>query len=163
MFRNSPMGPPTSWVPPYLPPSLDPPLLALLLGLIHCHWVCCGWAQPTMLWFSHWPLCSTLIIWGILHCGIHLHSCSSHCHWVGFTHAGPAATVIIIITICSVHTGLWLVGPISLNRGEGLLIGLMCEVGGGRGKVVVGEGEKMNQISTVMHLMFNSNSALPQR
>ena len=45
--------------------------------------------------------------------------------------------------------GALLAGPTSLNRGEGLRAGLMCEVGGGEGSGG-GRRRKDEQISTVM-------------
>jgi hypothetical protein len=58
-----------------------------------------------------------------------------------------------------VLAGAPLVGPTSLNRGEGLLAGLTCEVGGGEDEGDCGGEREDEQTSTVMRLMFHLNSA----
>jgi hypothetical protein len=57
-----------------------------------------------------------------------------------------------------VLAGAPLVGPTSLNRGEGLLAGLTREVGGGEDEGG-GEEREDERTSTVMWLMFDLNSA----
>jgi len=63
----------------------------------------------------------------------------------------------------SVLAGALLAGPTSLNRGEGLLAGLEREVGGGEGGGGDGIRGEDERTSTVMGLMFDSNSAFPHR
>jgi hypothetical protein len=58
--------------------------------------------------------------------------------------------------------GALLAGPTSLNRGEGLLAGLGGDCGGEGGGGGSGRRED-KRTSTVMGLMFNSNSAHPLR
>jgi hypothetical protein len=60
--------------------------------------------------------------------------------------------------------GALLAGPTSLERGEGLLAGLARKVGGGEGGGGGGGGRREDErTSTVMGLMFDSNSARPLR
>jgi hypothetical protein len=63
----------------------------------------------------------------------------------------------------SVLAGALLDGPTSLNRGEGLLSELTCEVGRGEGGGGGGRRREDERTSTVMGLMFDSNSARPHR
>jgi len=65
----------------------------------------------------------------------------------------------------SVLAGALLAGPTSLERGEGLLAGLARKVGGGEGGGGGGGGGRREdeRTSTVMGLMFDSNSARPLR
>jgi len=63
----------------------------------------------------------------------------------------------------SALAGVLLAGPTSLNRGEGLLAELAHEVGGGEGGGGGGRRREDEQTSTVMGLMFNSNSVRPHR
>jgi hypothetical protein len=58
-----------------------------------------------------------------------------------------------------VFAGAPLVGPTSLNRGEGHLSGLGREVGGGEGEGGGGGEREDERTSTVMGLMFDLNSA----
>jgi hypothetical protein len=58
-----------------------------------------------------------------------------------------------------VLAGALFVGPTSLNRGEGLLAGLTREDGGGSDGGGGGRRREDERTSTVMGLMFDSNSA----
>jgi hypothetical protein len=62
-----------------------------------------------------------------------------------------------------VLAGVLLAGPTSLNRGEGLLAMLTCKVGGGEGAGSGGRWREDERTSTVLGLMFDSNSARPLR
>jgi hypothetical protein len=55
----------------------------------------------------------------------------------------------------SVLAGALLGGPTSLNRGEGLLAGLACEVGGGEAGGGGCRRREDERTSTVMGLMFD--------
>jgi len=61
----------------------------------------------------------------------------------------------------SMLAGALLAGPTSLNRGE--VAGLEREVGGGEGGGGDGIRGEDERTSTVMGLMFDSNSAFPHR
>ena len=63
----------------------------------------------------------------------------------------------------SVLAGVLWAGPTSLNIGEGLLAGLAREVGGGEGGGGGGRRRENERTSTVMALMFDSNSARTHR
>ena len=63
----------------------------------------------------------------------------------------------------SVLAGVLLAGPTSLNRGEGLLAGLAHKVGGDEGGGGGGRRREDERTSTVMGLMFDSNSVRPHR